>query len=348
MKRISPADAALRYTGRIDFADPEFPTFVQAGSSIHARFTGTHIAVRARNRHNYWENSIGFCIDGREGKIVLAEDGETRDYVLADGLTNGTHELAIWKRSDGGLYYFDFGGFLVGDGERAIPAGERPARRIECFGDSVSAGEVCEAVAYTGKKDPDPHNGVWSNTWHSYAFQTARNLGAEIHNNSQGGIAVLPGTGFFANGEIGLVSTWDKLRYNLALGPVTPWDFSRWTPHVVIMALGQNDKHPDDYMERDPEKRERWISAYADIIRDIRSKYPAAFIVVITTLLEHPASWDDALDEIAARLADSRVARFRFSRNGTGTPGHLRVGENAEMAYELTNFLASYGQSIWE
>ncbi len=30
----------------------------------------------------------------------------------------------------------------------------RPVRRIEVYGDSVSAGEVSEATAYAGKADP--------------------------------------------------------------------------------------------------------------------------------------------------------------------------------------------------
>ena len=35
------------------------------------------------------------------------------------------------------------------------------------YGDSVSAGEVSEAVEYTGKPDPE-HNGQYSNSWYSY------------------------------------------------------------------------------------------------------------------------------------------------------------------------------------
>ena len=48
------------------------------------------------------------------------------------------------------------------------------------YGDSVSAGEVSEAVEYTGKPDPE-HNGQYSNSWYSYAWMTARRLDAEIH-----------------------------------------------------------------------------------------------------------------------------------------------------------------------
>ena len=86
---------------------------------------------------------------------------------------------------------------------------------------------------------------------------TARNLNAEINNNAQGGIAVLDGTGYFTPvyGYLGLESTYDKLRYSAELGKVNKWDFNNYIPQVVIMAFGQNDCHPIDYINKDQEKR---------------------------------------------------------------------------------------------
>ena len=149
MKNIAPSDPSLRYTGRIDFTNSDAPTLINAGSSIHARFSGTSVGFRAINHHNYFENSMGFLVDGIEGKAVLRNDSEPHDYPIASGLADGTHELILWKRSDGGLSYADFLGLLVDDGAKVTSAGERPTRRIECFGDSVSAGEVAEALAET-------------------------------------------------------------------------------------------------------------------------------------------------------------------------------------------------------
>lgn len=347
MTTIAPDDKAFRYTGRIDFTNPSEPTFIYAGSSLHARFTGRSLAIRARNRYHDYESAIGYTIDGTEGKIILATDGAIHDYPVATDLAPGEHELVFWKRAGGGNHYFDFLALLLDDGSRVAPLGTRPARRIECYGDSVSAGEVCEAAGYEGKLDPEGHEGRFSNSWHSYSMMTARNLGAEIHNVAQGGIAVLDGTGYFVGGAVGLVSTWDKLRYNRELGPCTPWDFSKWTPHAVIMALGQNDSHPEDYIDADPARGERWIASYAEIVRALRGKYPAALFVVITTLLCHRPGWDLALDEMVARIGDARVVRYRFARNGEGTPGHPRVAEQAEMANELTAFLESFAPALW-
>lgn len=93
------------------------------------------------------------------------------------------------------------------------------------------------------------HNGQFSNSWYSYAWITARRLGAELHDIAQGGIALLDKTGWFNEPDaIGMETAWNKLHCNPALGPVTPWDFSRYTPQVVLVAIGQNGGHPEDYM----------------------------------------------------------------------------------------------------
>ena len=76
---------------------------------------------------------------------------------------------------------------------------------------------------------------------------TARRLHAEIHDVAQGGIPLLDGTGWFAAPDyLGMESVYDKITYNPQLGESRQWDFSAYVPHVVIIALGQNDNHPDD------------------------------------------------------------------------------------------------------
>ncbi|MBN1499077.1 MAG: electron transporter RnfD [Spirochaetes bacterium] len=348
MNFISAGNSAFKYTGRIDFTSPETPLLIYAGSSISVRFTGTSVRIRISNRHSHYENAIGFLLDGREGKIVLSRTEEQNDYLIADNLENMMHVLVLWKRGDGCAFYFTFHGLILDENCGVFSSSVKTERCIECYGDSVSAGEICEASEFTGKSDPDNHDGKFTNSWFSYSMMTARNFNAEIHNIAQGGLAVLDDTGYFGDGKVGLVSTWDKLRYNLKLGPYTMWDFSLYVPHVVIMAMGQNDSFPEDYINYNPEKRIKWINAYGDIILKLRERYADALFVVITTLMNHDSGWDDALDEMVQNLSDPKIIRYRFKRNGCGTPGHLRISEHEEMAQELTAFLKSFGDSIWK
>ncbi len=345
-----PADTnEFQYMGRIDFLDEKAPLFIYAGSLVKTRFTGTKVSIVIKNLNAYYDNYIGYIIDGNtEGKVKVNKHNEKIVLSLAEGLKDGVHELTIFKRQDG-CHYFNFYGLVLDKDSKVLKVEEIPKRRIECYGDSISAGELSEALDYVGKKDPEKQNGEYSNSWYSYSMITARNLKAELNNNVQGGLAVMDGTGYFMEeGYVGLESTYDKLKYNPQLGKITKWDFKRYTPHVVIMALGQNDDHPDNYINRDMEKRQLWKEKYKDIIKSLRYKYPKALFVIITTLLNHDKGWDDALDEIQRELEDKKVVRCKFKRNGCATPGHLRIPEAYEMATELTEFIESFGEDVWK
>ena len=167
-----------------------------------------------------------------------------------------------------------------------------------------SAGEVSEAVDYVGKEDPE-HQGQYSNSWYAYSAITARKLNAQLHDVAQGGIALLDGTGWFCDPVfLGMESVWDKVQYNPETGPTTSWDFSRYTPHVVIVAIGQNDNHPVDYMAEnyDSEKSAYWRDHYEMLIKNIRGKYPNALIILATTILNHDANWDKSMMKYADDL----------------------------------------------
>ena len=174
------------------------------------------------------------------------EQGE-KIYTKKENLKSGRHELLLFKRMDS-CHIFTLYGFELEDGAEIFLPEPKPERRMEVFGDSVSCGEVSEALEYVGKPDPE-HDGEYSNSWYSYAWITARKLGAELHDTSQGGIALLDHTGWFMEPDyLGVESCYDKLEYCPALSKVKAWDFKKYQPQVVVVAIGQNDNHPVDYM----------------------------------------------------------------------------------------------------
>lgn len=344
---ISPTHSALQYSGRIDFADPEAPEFVYPCSYIKMRFTGTFVKISVENHRSYWSSYLGFILDGRQDKIKLPDEGRAV-LELADGMEDTVHELLLFKRMDS-CHIFRFFGFEVSDNAVLYQSEEKPARRIEVYGDSVSAGEVSEAVNYVGKADPE-HDGEFSNSYYSYSWLTARKLNAQIHDIAQGGVALLHNTGWFAAPEyIGMEDIYDKIQYNTQLGAPKPWDFALYRPHVVIVAIGQNDSNPENYMADDYEgaKAEHWRAEYKAFIKKLRALYPKAVIILTTTILEHSANWDKAIDQISRELEDERVFHFLYSDNGVGTPGHIRIPEAEKMSDELTAFIHSLGEEIW-
>ncbi len=347
--KIKPDNEKLSYTGRIDWSRKDEPVFVFPCTSVCMRFTGNTLKIHVKNRQAYWDNYLGCILDGKQTALLLPQDGEAVLVIPVEKKGIREHEALIFKRQDS-CHEVSFLGAELADGALLLDAPKKPERKIEVYGDSVSAGEVSEAVDYTGREDPQ-HNGEYSNSWYSYAWMTARLLNAQIHDTAQGGIALLDKTGWFCEPEYkGMETVWDKVRYYPEFGEPKAWDFKQYTPQAVIVAVGQNDSHPDDYMKEDysGEKAETWRRHYRMFLEKLRGKYPKAHIICCTTLLCHDRAWDDAIGQAVRDMGDDKITQYLFQRNGRGTPGHLRIPEAEEMARELSAYISSLNIEGWK
>ena len=351
----------LQYCGRIDWRDAKAPIFIYPCTSLGLKFTGNRLKIHVKNKNAYWDNYLGCILDGNPLTLPLPKEGEAcinvpiaarqKESVPAGLPLSGeqAHEALFFKRQDA-CHELTVLGLEIEDGGALLPMPEKPKRKLEFYGDSVSAGEVSEAVAYAGQEDPE-HNGEYSNSWHSYAWLTAQKLNAQIHDIAQGGAALMDKTGWFYEPDaVGMESIWDTLHYNPTFGETVKWDFAGYTPQAVVVAIGQNDSHPTDYMKEDEqgEKAACWRAHYGNFLRKLRKQYPSAQIICCTTLLEHDAAWNCAIGQAVQKLGDPRITQYLFKRNGTGTPGHLRIPEAEEMARELADFFETLAIEGWE
>ena len=338
----------LRFSGRIDTSNPKKPQLIYPSSFLQFRFYGKSAEITVTNHRICWNNYMGAIIDGEQRTWQLNDEGKTT-ILLVDEEIPREHEVLFFKRQDC-CHVVVLEELNLSEESRLLDLPPLPARRIEVYGDSVSAGEVSEAVEYTGKSDPE-HYGQYSNSYYSYAWIAARKLNARIHNIAQGGIPLVTGTGWVAPPIYpGMDFMWDKLHYHPQLGKVTNWDFSLYRPHVVIIAVGQNDSNPEDYMKENPtgEKAQIWKQKYKELILNLREKYPKTLILLTTTILEHDVSWDAAIEEVCQGLSDERVRHFLYRENGRGTPGHIRISEAERMADELVDYLNRLDIPVWE
>ena len=349
-ERLIPmTDEALRLTGRIDISDPESPFFIYPCSSLQLRLTGRTLRVAIDNQHSYFENRLGVIVNGEQCAILLDKGEQVID--LSDKLTADVNDVLLFKRQDC-CHAYRICGLAVDADAQLLPLPARPARRMEVYGDSVSAGEVSEAEFACAQPDPQGHNGLYSNSWLSYSWQAARLMNAELHDIATGGMALRNGTGYFYGPDyIGMESCWDKINYYPPFGAPMAWDFSRYTPHVVVVAIGQNDHNPVNIMAEDyhSEAADAWRREYRRFISQLREKYPRAQIVLTTTILGHHENWDKAIDEVccAMRETDDRIHHFLYTNNGCGTPGHIRGSEAAVMAKELAAFIEALPE-VWQ
>lgn len=342
--RISPLKENFLYTGRIDFSNPNEPLLIYAGSMAETTFTGKSLSIYVKNEGMGEYYSIGVILDNVQYKFQLEDADKEVKINVANNLSEGTHSLTVFKRQ-AAAHYIRFCGIETEQGSVVAPPKKNYSLNIEVYGDSVSAGEVCEAVYYTGCIDPENHKGVYDNSWFSYPLTLGRMLNARVYNNSQGGIALFNKTGFFNGPEaeklIGVETTYNKLSYvQYSREGFTQWDFSQFTPDLVIMAIGQNDPNPFPEKTETEEFIKSWKEKYKSLLYTFRKEYGKQVkVLMILTVLMHDPRWDKYLDEIQQELesetGEKWAAHFRFSRCGTATPGHPRITEQYEMAYEL-------------
>ena len=319
--KILPNNSSLIYSGRIDLSDPFAIVWTYPGTFVRMKFKGTQLFIHVRNKHNYWNNYLGVAEGDAQTKLLLSEEGEATIEIPLQTTQDNIHEVTIFKRQDA-CHELTILGFEINcntdDECELLEASPLPPRRIEVYGDSVSAGEVSEAIDYVAKADPE-HNGEYSNSWYSYAWIAARKLDAQLHDIAQGGVALLDNTGWYHEPDyIGMEHVWNKMRYDSLYGQVTEWDFSKYTPDIVIVAIGQNDSHPDDYMKTDyeGEKAKNWRIHYRQFLAKLRETYPDAWIICCTTLLQHDIGWDMSISQAVLDIADKKISHCVFQRNG--------------------------------
>jgi hypothetical protein len=330
---IPPGHKHLQYTGRIDFSAPSAPKLSWPASAIAGNFTGSSLAVEFDDELG--KNYFNVFIDGEDGAPYVIEAGKgLKRYLVAQGLGPGAHSFLITKRTEGEEGATIFRGLELADGAVLLPPPPRPARRIEFFGDSVTSGSGNEAPM-NGRDDLARDK----NSYQTYASIAARQLGAEMHMTSQSGIGLMISWFPFTMPDF-----YDQLS---AVGNNdSRWDFSRWTPDVVVINLFQNDSWligRDHRLQPEPDGAAR-VRAYKTFVKRIRQLYPKARIVCTLGSMDAtragspwPGYVQAAVDQIRREDRDERLDTLFFEYTGYGQ--HPRVRQHQENAAKLAAFI---------
>jgi lysophospholipase L1-like esterase len=329
---LKSKDAHIRYTGRINMTD-EAAEFFWTGSSAVISFNGTGASAVLQDERG--ENYFTVIVDGKVSTI-LQLDNTKRAYTLAEGLPAGPHILEIFKRTEWDKGKTIFYQFTLDKGGAILAAPPVKKRKVEFFGDSITCGYADEDT--TGQ---DRGTAPYENGYVSYAAITARHFDASYVCTSKSGIGVLV--------------SWFPLimpeMYN-RLDPTDPtslWDFSKYTPDVVVVNLFQNDswitKMPDN-----PQFKERFgtkapepdqiIKAYRDMVKNIRKKYPKAQILCILGAMDATkdgSPWPGYIEKAVAGLNDKAIYTHMIPYKNTN--GHPSAKEQQAMADDLIAFM---------
>lgn len=329
---ISPDNAAYLYTGRIDFGDKKAPGLSWPGTSIKANFSGTSLGIILDDQHG--KNFYNVIIDGetQHPYVLEAKQGE-HTYVITTALKPGKHSLEIYKRTEGEEGMTRFKGLVLDKDAALLPPPARPARRMEIYGDSITTGMGNEAADNGADHLSSEKNNYWA-----YGAVAARALNAELHTISQSGIGIMISWFPFTMPQF-----YDQLS---AVGDNdTQWDFSQWTPDVVVINLFQNDSWLTDRDRKlDPHPTdEQKIQAYISFVRSIRAKYPKAEIICALGSMDATASpvWPGYVKAAVARMKteynDQKLDTIFFPYTGYGQ--HPRIAQHKANAEQLAAFI---------
>lgn len=315
---IDADDPNIQYTGRINHADPKAPIMWWPGSDVIANFEGTSINVKL---HDYGNNYYYAIVDDGPPTLIDLTPG-TATYTAASGLTDSVHKIRLFRRTETQEGEAAFRGFELDDGKSLVTPPKRPEKRIEYYGDSITSGH--SVASTTG--DTNSANG--KDNYYTYASVAARNLDAEYHSISVSGI------GLYVD-KWGFGGNMQTLYYDKESSS-TAWDFSNWTPQVVVINLGQND-YWGTYSQAGAEQN------YVSFARTLRGEYPDAHIILALGSMSATASaspWpgylQNAVEVLNTSYNDPNVHDLIFPFSGGSHPNVVR---HAHMADLLTDFI---------
>ncbi len=330
-KIIDNQDNRIRYTGRVGHKNNAAQLY-WSGTSLEINFTGN--SVKALLKDERGENYFNIIIDGKI--TVLHPDTAKRLYTLASGLQQGNHTLLLYKRSefsDGSTTFFNF----QFDGRaEVLPITDQKNRAIEFYGNSITAGYAVED--YTGQ---DSYLSRYKNNYISYAALVARHYNAQYSFIAKSGIGVMFGYYPLNMGEI-----FDRLDPNDAN---SKWDFTKFTPEVVVINLFQNDaslmRSPDrpEFIAKfgtTPPTTAYIIESYKKLLQSIRGKYPNAQIICALGNMDatkEGSPWPGYIQSAVDELNDKKIFVHFFPYKNT--PGHPTIKEHQTMADDLIKFI---------
>ena len=325
------SDNHISYEGRILYTN-DAVVLMWPGTSVKINFKGTGISgiFKDQDTANYYN-----IIIDNDSMYEFHFDTTKQTVALASGLPFGKHSIELFKRTEWDKGKTWFYGFEFNGKYKLLKPSKLPKRRIEFFGNSIICGYAINDNLH------DSPDGYYENNFDAYAAITARHFNAQYHCTSKSGI--------------GITVSWFPLimpeMYN-RLDPTdsaSKWDFSKYTPDLVIINLLQNDSWivnmPDNEQFKKkfgtkPPDSNFIINAYKNFVQTIRTTYPAAQIICMLgsmDITQEGSPWPGYVRESVDELHDGKI--FTYIAPYKGTPGHPKVKGQKMLADGLIQFI---------
>ncbi|MHB9141036.1 MAG: GDSL-type esterase/lipase family protein [Paludibacter sp.] len=332
MNTLLPNNSNILYMGRIDFSDPEKPLFAYPNVTIKAKFEGTslNMLLKDYNGSDFSNNYFQYIVDGgTPTKFVVTSSQE--NYPIAKNLTNENHTVEITKITETYNGECQFLGFQTDTLKTLIAPEPFPDLKLEFFGNSITCGYGIE-----GGTQP-----VSDNSYKAYPAVTARELNAQFHTISYSGIGVVKGFPSFLMSQM-----YNRIVANTSYNPLPTnnvWDFTRYIPDYVIVALGTNDYNLG--FGSGTISFATFYVGYNSLITKIRTAYPNTHIICTNSPMISDSKLGNAISSVVTTLTtagDNKIHYFSFTQmQGGGSGGHPGVTDGQTNGKELAEFIKS-------
>ena len=330
---ISASNSDISYSGRIDTSGAESAGLNWSGSSIKINFEGTSIAALLQDATG--DNYYNVILDN-DSLFILRPETTKQYHVLASNLSEGSHTIEIFRRTEWDRGQTDFYGFKINTNAKLLAKSAPKKRKIEFYGDSITAGYAVEDTSGSDRSDS-----TYTDNYATYAAITARHFDAEYQCICKSGI--------------GITVSWDPLIMPEIYDRLVPtestskWNFSLYRPDVVVVNLFQNDSwlvnlpdHPE-FIKRFGDKtpdEDFLINAYQQFIVGLRTHYPTANIICSLGSMDatKPGSlWPGYVEAAVANLEDTHIyTHFMPYEESTAHPS---IQQQINMADSLIQFI---------
>jgi hypothetical protein len=322
----------IEYMGRVDVSG-NFAKLMWPGTSAKITFEGS--TVYAELQDETGDNYYNVIIDN-DSIFMLHTDTGKHKYLLVQGLGKGKHTVELFKRTEWTKGTTRFYGFEITGDAGIFPPKKEKGLKLEFYGNSITAGYAVED--YSGKDSPDS---IFTNNYYSYAAVAARKLNAEYYCIARSGIGIM--ISWF---PMIMPEMYDRLDPS---DPESKWDFSLYTPDIVVINLFQNDSwlvnNPDfpEFKHRfgtTPPDEKFIVESYKKFVTKIRSKYPAAKIICMLgsmDITKEGSPWPGYVTKAVEEMKDKNI--YTLFVPYKNTPGHPKVEEQEAMADTLVGFI---------
>jgi hypothetical protein len=305
------------------------------GFSFEGNDCEIYASVPARLHHNY----LQYELDGvYQKRIKISKDDKSPLHLTASN--NGKHTVWIYKATEAttGPVFIEK---IHGNNIKSIPNSTAPL--IEFIGNSITCGAAADASEMPCGKG-EYHD--YHNAYYAYGPRVARQLDANYIMSSVSGIGIYR---TWNHEEPSMPQVYDKTDFQA--GSTRNWDFSKYSPKIVSIALGTNDlSNGDGKSPRTAFDSAKFVNSYFGFVQFVKSKYPKAQIVFLSSPMvsgDRNTLLQNCLQTIKMKIdsqhpSDEPVSLFFFKpMQAKGCSGHPSVEDHAILAEELLPFFKS-------